>query len=233
MSRYITLKTTDSHQLDAYLCESVSPKGCMIVLHEIFGITDSIKNICHYWSGRGYHTLAPSLYDRFAKNVVISYENYQEALDFRKKLSTIKNAHGQSDWDLQLIDIASAISSLSHAYQLPIGLIGFCWGGTLCWLSSARLKGLSAVTAYYGTHIYTFKHEKPKYPMIMHCGDRDDLLTAEQVTEIKAMHPEITTYHYPAGHAFCCEQGINYHPTCAKIAHDRTDLFFKTTVRKG
>src|SRR5690349_9201304 len=106
MSKFITLETNDHHQLDAYLCESNSPKGCVIVLHEIFGITDFIKKTCHYWSARGYHTLAPSLYDRLAKNIVVSYEDYQIALDYREKLSLVKNNTGKFDWDLQLLDIA-------------------------------------------------------------------------------------------------------------------------------
>lgn len=91
MSKFVTLKTIDDHELEAYICESISPKGCIIVLHEIFGITDFIKKTCHYWSMRGYHALAPSLYGRLAKNIVISYEDYQKALNYRKKLSTVKN----------------------------------------------------------------------------------------------------------------------------------------------
>jgi carboxymethylenebutenolidase len=232
MSKFVTLETIAGHQLDAYLCESNSPKGCIIVLHEIFGITDFIKKMCHYWSARGYHALAPSLYDRLAKNIVVSYENYQQALDYREKLSSVKNNQGQFNWDLQLLDIDSAISYLSDAYQLPIGLIGFCWGGTLCWLSGARLKGITAIAAYYGTHIYTFKNEKPKYPLVMHCGEEDDLLTSEQVKEINILHPEVIIHNYPAGHAFCCEQWINYDAICAKTAHDRTELFFNKVIGK-
>lgn len=225
MSKIIRLKTTDGHQLDGYLCEAKSPKGCLIILHEIFGITDFIKKTCHYWAARGYHTLAPSLYDRLAKNIVISYEHYQQALDYRQQLSTVKNKSGQSDWDLQLLDIASAIDYLSKTYQLPVGLLGFCWGGTLCWLSGARLQGITAIAAYYGTHIYKFKNEKPQYPIIMHCGEKDDFLTPQHVNEIEKMYPEISIFNYPAGHAFCCEQWINYDASCAKLAHERTEAF--------
>lgn len=231
MSTLMTLETVDNHQLDAYICTSDSPRGCVVVLHEIFGITDFIKKICHYWSAHGYHALAPSLYDRLAKNLVISYEDYQKALDYRKKLSTIKNNSGQADWDLQLLDIASAVTYLTKTYHLPIGLIGFCWGGTLCWLSAARLKNIAAIVAYYGTHIHQFKNEKPNYPLMMHCGEKDDLLTAEQVKEIMSMHPEVTGFNYPAGHAFCCEQWINYDAACASLAHKRTETFFNEFLR--
>lgn len=150
---------------------------------------------------------------------------------YGEKLSAVKNNAGQFNWDLQLLDISSTISYLSQEYKLPIEMIGFCWGGTLCWLTGARLKGVTAIAAYYGTHIYQFKDERPNCPLVMHCGEKDDLLTAAQVKEIASMYPEITVFNYPAGHAFCCDQWINYDATCADKAHQRTALFFNTVSR--
>lgn len=152
---FITLTAQDKHQLDAYEYNSESTsKNAIIVLHEIFGTTPFIKEICMHWSNKGYHALAPALYDRYEKNVAIPYnENgYEKALIYKERAL---------NWEKQLLDIDAAKKYLLNKGVSKIGIIGFSWGATLGWLSACRLSGISCVILYSGPHIFQFVNESP------------------------------------------------------------------------
>lgn len=229
MSDIIKITVSDGHQYDAYFCEpKEAPKGIISVIHEIFGLTQFIKDVCEQWAAQGYYAIAPSLYDRLEKNIVIGYEeeNYKYALDTKQLLMNVSNKQGLLGWDLQLLDIQAALLYGQENLNLPVAITGFSWGGTLSWLAACRLENIRCVVSYYGTHIYQFMSEKPKCPLLLHAADYDDLLTAEQVAEIKQDHPDITVYQYPAHHAFRCHDGKNYDKSASQLADARTVKFF-------
>lgn len=241
MTAFITLTADDNHQLDANFCHAVGEvKGALIILHEIFGLTNFIKDICHYWSSQGYHAIAPALYDRLERKFVFTYNQngYEKAISAKQKILSLKNHEGISGWDLQLYDINAAIKYLQLNFAYPINIIGFSWGGTLGWLAASRLKDINAVSAYYGTHIYQFINEKPKYPVILHCGEKDDLLTIKQVAEIQEKHPQVIIHTYPATHAFRCDAWVNsdknvgqqYDAEASQLADERTAEFFEKSL---
>ena len=71
-----------------------------------------------------------------------------------------------------LVDrLAAAIKELASTG--PVGIVGFCMGGTLAFLGATRLSGLSAAVGYYGGRIVAFADEKPKCPTQLHFGDKD------------------------------------------------------------
>lgn len=243
MSEFIQLNAKDGHVFDAYFCEEKNPKASIIILHEIFGLNDFIKSICREWSQKGYLVLAPALYDRLEKNIAIPYnaQGYNKALEAKQKVLMKTNKQGISGWDLQLYDIEATIKYLKNKFSLPLGMMGFSWGGTLSWLSACRLTGMDAVVAYYGTHIYQFIDEKPLYPMMLHCGEHDDLLTVHQVKEISEKHPKLNIYIYQdATHGFRCNAWQNcgehvsqqFNGSASLLADNRTAEFFATKLNK-
>ena len=83
----------------------------------------------------------------------------------------------------------------------PAGVVGYCYGGTLAWLSATRLAPAAAV-GYYGGHIAQVRSRKPRVPVMLHFGKQDDHIPETDVAKVQAAHPEVEIYWYDAGHAF-------------------------------
>lgn len=214
--QHTTFKLTaaDQHQFDCYqFIENLNPQVGFIVLHEIFGITKFIKNMCTLWALHGYHVVAPALYDRLEPHVAIPYteQGYEQALAYKQKVL---------NWDQQLADIQATIDYLKQQGLSHIVVLGYSWGGTLSWLSACRLRNINRAISYYGTHIYQFKDEKPQCPCLLHFADQDDLVPQQHVTEIAQVHPSVEIITHPATHGFRCEdwQGGNDQAYNAKVS---------------
>jgi carboxymethylenebutenolidase len=234
MTELLKITSKDHHKFNAYFCEAQGKaKGNLLVLHEIFGLTSFIKDICYYWAAHGYHVLAPSLYDRLEENIAIPYnaEGYEKALRTKQELSAKISLEGKTGFDLQLIDIEAAKKNLITRHKLPIAILGLSFGGTLGWLSACRLENIAGVIAYYGTHIYQFVNEKPKCPVILHCAEYDELLTLQQAQEIAVKHPNIKVCMYPATHGFRCSAMENFAgQKFDKVASATADLRTKNFI---
>lgn len=231
MQSKLIIKAEDNHQFDAYVAKPEGEaRAAIIVMHEIFGVTDFIKEMCELWAGEGYLAIAPSLYDRLQRDIVFAYDkkSFDAALATKAELMATKNISGITSWELQLIDIDATIAYLQQQHpQLAIGMTGFCWGGTMCWLSSCRLQGLRCVCSYYGTNTYDFKDETPKTPFMLHAADFDEYLSKAQVDELEDLHTAIEIYRYPAMHAFRCSHlSSSYAPKASAEADDRSKAFF-------
>jgi len=69
----IQLISKDNHELDAYVSSpKIREKGSIIVIQEIFGITSHIESVCQSFANEGYKTIAPALFDRFEKNIILN-----------------------------------------------------------------------------------------------------------------------------------------------------------------
>jgi carboxymethylenebutenolidase len=107
-----------------------------------------------------------------------------------------------------------------------VGVIGYCWGGTLAWLSATRLNPAVAV-GYYGGHISKYAAETPKVPVMLHFGREDTHIPAEDVEKVQAAHPDVEIYWYDAGHGFNCEARASYNREAALEARERSLAFLK------
>ena len=125
--------------------------------------------------------------------------------------------------DDALLDIDAAVESVSNAGK--VGVVGFCFGGRLTWLSAARVGGLSAAVAYYGGGIPSMVEEKPRCPVILHFGEKDQHIPVDSVKEFGKAHPSLPIYMYPADHGFNCDQRGSYDAAAAKLARERTVEF--------
>jgi carboxymethylenebutenolidase len=106
-----------------------------------------------------------------------------------------------------------------------VGVVGYCWGGTLAYVSACELPVACAV-AYYGGSITKYLDKKPQRPVMYHFGERDSHIPQSAIDQIKAVHPEGQYFMYPAGHGFNCSERADFDAASAKLALDRSLAFF-------
>lgn len=216
MGKHFSLTAADNHSLGAYRADpAVTPKGAMVVVQEIFGVNSHIRNVCDRLAAEGYVAVAPALFDRFVR-------------DFQSGYSPDEVAHARSylakiEWPKILLDIQAALDEVKSAG--PLGVIGFCLGGSAAFLSATRLNGLKAAVAFYGGQIVKFADEKPKCPVQMHFGETDASIPMSDVAIVKEKRPDCEIYTYPAGHGFYCDERASFHNPSATLAWERTIAF--------
>jgi carboxymethylenebutenolidase len=209
------LQASDGHVLDGYVSEPAGePKGGLILVHELFGLTGHIRSVADRFAAAGYLTVAPALFDRVVSNLLFAYDQLEQGLETRAKISDTE----------ALTDLTAAIDRAARAGC--VGVIGYCWGGRLAWLAGARLKGVDAAVVYYGGGVAEYRREAPRVPVLAHFGERDAHIPVDQVRALGAAWPQAEVHIYPAGHGFNCEERSSYHPDCAALALDRTMKFF-------
>jgi carboxymethylenebutenolidase len=224
LGKHVSLTASDAHKLGGYRADPAdTPKGGIVVVQEIFGVNHHIRSLCDRLAAAGYVAIAPALFDRKVRDFETGYtaENVAEA---RKYLTDI-------DWDAMMRDTAAAAAELKSAG--PIGVVGFCMGGSVAYLAATRLDGVSAAVGFYGGQITRFVDEKEKCPLQLHFGEKDDHIPLTDVETIKKKHPQAEVYTYPAGHGFNCDERGSYHEPSANLAWDRMLAFFgKNLVRR-
>lgn len=126
-----------------------------------------------------------------------------------------------------LKDVAAAIEyagSVMHGKK--VGVVGFCFGGSLAWLAATRLNPRAAV-CYYGGHIAQVASETPHCPVMLHFGNKDPHIPLSDIEKIQRAHPELPVFLYDAGHGFNCDRRKDYAPQAASLARERTLEFFR------
>ena len=217
MGEMIRLTSADNHEFDAYKAvPSGTPKGGICVIQEIFGVNAHIKEVVDGFAADGYLAIAPSVYDRVERMANLGYspEDMQAGRDLRAKVGD----------DGPMIDIAATVQELQSAGK--VGTVGYCWGGTLSFLASARVEGIAAAVIYYGGQIVPYKDENSKVPLQMHFGDLDAGIPMEDVNLIKTAQPQADVHIYHADHGFNCDHRSQYDEESCKHARERTRSFF-------
>ncbi len=131
---------------------------------------------------------------------------------------------GKIDVEQTLRDAAAAIEVAKEGGR--VGIVGYCFGGTIVWRAAARLPGLSAAVGYYGGGIVGLKDLKPRLPTMLHFGEKDQHIPVAGVKEVAAAHPEVEVHIYPADHGFNCDHRESYDAPSAALAWTRTLEFF-------
>ncbi|HEY7297456.1 MAG TPA: dienelactone hydrolase family protein [Xanthobacteraceae bacterium] len=223
MGKQFRLTAADAHQLGAYRAEAKGQaKGGIVVIQEIFGVNHHIRAVCDRLAQEGYNAVAPALFDRTERNFECGYSP-DEIANARKFIAN-------PDWNAMLKDTQSAIDELKK--EGPVAIVGFCMGGTVAFLAATRLHGLSAAIAYYGGQIAKFADEKPKVPIEMHFGEKDQSIPMSDVEIIRKKRPEAEIYTYPdAGHGFHCDERASYNEKAAKQAWTRSMEFLKKQLK--
>ena len=217
MSDFEHALAKDGHITDVYVAQPKSQAlPTVVILQEIFGITDHIKDICNQYASNGYLVAAPALYDRIRKNIVLDYSSFAEGKDYKTQLND----------EQTLMDIEAAIALAEK--DSKVAVVGFCFGGALAYLASTRIN-LNCTISYYGGGIAEkYINQKPLCPIMYHFGALDAAIPLSEVSEIKSRHPEGVFHIYEdAGHGFNCNFREDYHEDSAKIAAKRTLDFLK------
>ena len=123
-------------------------------------------------------------------------------------------------------DIAAALDYARQQTGKKVGAIGYCFGGTMAWLTATRLHPDAAV-GYYGGHIGNFAAEKPLAPVMLHFGKLDQHIPRQEVDKVRAAHPEVAIFWYDAGHGFNCNDRASYSAEASKLARERSLAFLR------
>jgi carboxymethylenebutenolidase len=229
MGEFVKLKASDGAELSAYVARPKgAAKGALVVIQEIFGVNAHIRSVADGYAKEGYVAIAPAMFDRFEPGVDLGYdeEGWKKAMSFVPKLNPA----------VSLLDVAAAYHFLANEDHKGIGIVGFCFGGLMSWISATRGETEkmqpSCCVGYYAGGIGNFAKEEPSCPVMLHFGADDTHIPKEQYEAVKAAHSEVEIFVYEgAGHAFNRDADPKaFAPEAAKLARERTLEFFRTHI---
>lgn len=201
MGNTLELTASDGHKFGVYRSEPLGKiRGAIVVVQEIFGVNSHIRSVADGFAAEGFLSIAPAFYDRAKRGYETGYsqDDIQAGIEVMNKL----------DWNNTMKDVQAAVDSLKTSQKVAI--VGYCWGGTVAWVSAARVKGLACAIPYYGGGIPNFIDEKPRCPVMFQFGEQDQNPNLEQAKKIAAAHPTAISNFYPAGHGFNCDQRASF-----------------------
>jgi carboxymethylenebutenolidase len=214
MGTMIRLKAKDGHELDAYVAEPMAKaKGGIVVVQEIFGVTNHIKRVADQYAAKGYKAVAPAMFDRIKRNLTLEYSEVQKGIEYMQQLK----------WPQTLADLEAAAAEARGAGSASV--VGYCWGGTVAHVAASELE-LDAAVSYYGGGVAKMLDKKPRCPIIYHFGDQDASIPLPDVEKIKKANPASPLFIYPgAGHGFNCDERGSYSAKDAETAFERSIEF--------
>jgi carboxymethylenebutenolidase len=227
MSNYITVTTNDG-SFQAYVARpNAESAPAIVVIQEIFGVNADLRDTCDELASQGYLAISPDLFWRMEPGVDLTDQSEAE---WNKGFAL----YTAFDYDAGVADIAK---TLATARALPgasgkVGLMGFCLGGLMTFITAAR-KSVDASVVYYGgnTEARLDEASKIKSPLLMHLGEEDEYISKDaQRAIIEALRPNsfAQVFTYPGcRHAFARHRGAHYDPDAAALANGRTADFFK------
>ncbi|MBI3710406.1 MAG: dienelactone hydrolase family protein [Proteobacteria bacterium] len=222
MGQTLKLTAADGHSLGAYRADPAGkPKGALVVIQEIFGVNHHMRGMCDGFAKDGYACIAPALFDRVKPGIELGYA--------QPDIESGRDIRGKVTWEQVIADVRAALGAVKGNGK--IGIIGYCWGGSVAWRGATQIDGFSAAVGYYGGPITPFLAEKPKCPVMLHFGDKDQSIPMTDVEKIRAAkHANVQIFVYSAGHGFNCDERGSYDAASTKIARERTLGFFRKNI---
>lgn len=221
MGEMIHMTMSDGADVAVYHAPATGERrGGLVLVQEIFGVTDHIRELCDGYAGDGYEVLAPALFDREHPGFEAAYSGP----DFNRAVELARQLH---PFPLSLADVQSCIDVLKD--KGPVFAVGYCYGGSVAWEAACALDGLAAASAYYGSLVPTmFLDHAPRVPAIAHFGRFDSGIPMEGVEALIAKaHPLGEVFVYEAGHGFNSDRRKDYHEPSADLARERTLALFR------
>lgn len=214
------LTAADGHKFEAYLVEPAAPANtAVVIIQEIFGVNSHIRSVADDYASEGFWAIAPALFDRVERHLELGYgaEERKRGMEVAKKVGL----------DTALRDVEATLKYAAQRFgSKKVGVVGYCFGGTLAWLAATRLAPAAAV-GYYGGRIAEYASETPKCPVLLHFGKKDAHIPPSEIETIQRFHPNLPLFLYEAGHGFNCDQRESYEPSSAALARQRTLEFLR------
>lgn len=222
MGQFITLNAADGHTPSAWQTGPQDALVGMVVIQEIFGVNNHMRNMCEKFAAQGYAVIAPALFDRSQREVELGYtpEDVKAGRDLRGTLSD----------DAVMLDVEAAANALGNR---KLGIVGYCFGGTVAWWGATRISKFGAASGWYGGGVAATRTEKPSCPVQLHFGEKDTGIPLSDVEAIRAAQPGVEVYVYPgAQHGFGCDERGSFSAPDAALAHERTFAFFAKHLKR-
>ena len=219
----IELTASDGHQLAAYESRPEQATAAVVIAQEIFGLNPHIRSVVDRYAALGFHAIAPALFDRVERGIELGYtsDDVARGRDIRTAI----------EWDVTMLDVAAAVTHV--AATGPVAPIGYCWGGSLAWLSASQLP-VAAAVGYYGGQITQFLDRAPRCPVQLHFGALDAAIPLDGVAKIGEQYPDVEIHVYEeADHGFNCDARATYNPAAAALALERTLAFLASAGVSG
>jgi carboxymethylenebutenolidase len=202
----------------------------VVVLQEIFGVNQVMRDITDGLAGQGYLAICPDLFWRIEPGIDITDQSEAEW----KRAFELFNAF---DVEAGVGDIAATIAHIrgDPGCNGKVGAVGFCLGGLLAFLTATRTDADASV-GYYGVGIENrvAEAEKLTHPLLMHIAEEDQFVPKPAQAVILAAlkdHLQIEIHAYPGcDHAFAREGGEHFNAEAARLANGRTLQFFQRTL---
>ena len=210
MGSMIRLTASDGHQFEAYRADPDGEvRGGLVVIQEIFGVTDHIQRVTDGFAAEGFVAIAPAMFDRLEPGIRLDYSEIEKGRDTMLQL----------DQDHAVLDMQAAVDALGTEHKV---VIGYCWGGAMADLAACELD-IDAAVSYYGGRITSWLDQKPGCPVIYHFGATDPMIPPEVVEQIRGARPDGEFHVYEqAGHGFNCDERPDFHPESAALALERS-----------
>jgi carboxymethylenebutenolidase len=212
------LRAIDGFTFGAYEARPEgTAKGAILVVQEIFGVNNHIREVCDGYARDGYVALAPQIFDRVERDVELDYDD-------AGMTAGVGIARGKLDIADTLKDLQASIEDLSRHGK--VGVVGYCFGGLLTWLAACELDGVACASSYYGGGVVGEIERSARCPVIMHFGELDAHIPMTDVAQIDAALPDVTVYSYNADHGFNCDHRESFNAEAAAQAKERSLAFF-------
>ncbi|WP_395444851.1 dienelactone hydrolase family protein [Caulobacter sp. UC70_42] len=227
MSEYLTITVPDGDFQALVARPRSEPAPAIVLIQEIFGVNDGIKQIAGELAAQGYIVIAPDLFWRFEPGLAMSEaspENWEKAFGF----------YNRFDFDKGVQDVVATIKAARtiDGANGKVGVTGYCLGGLMTFRTMAASDADVGVVYYGGgTDNYVAEGARIKKPLLMHLAGEDEYIGKEAQAKIHDAldgHPLIQIHTYPGrNHAFARPGGDHYDEADAKLANARSAAFFK------
>ncbi len=215
--KMIEMTMADGANVGAYHVEPYGVRrGGLVLIQEVFGLTEHIKDTADSFCSEGYEVLAPSLFDREEPGFIASADEMQKGVEL---------AYKRHPFDLSVADAKTCAHALKK--NGLVFAVGYCYGGSVAYALACRSNEVDAVSSYYGKLAPDMADETPKCPVICHFGKQDTSIPLDRVEALKRARPEVVIHLYEAGHGFNSPRPTHHNPEAARLARDRTLEFFR------
>jgi carboxymethylenebutenolidase len=217
MQEFCTL--ADGRQLGIWVARpATAPKGCLVVLHEAFGVTPHIERVCAEYATEGYLCAAPAMLMHASgrpEGVVLPQN--KEGLEAGRKLIM---ATPLPQW----VAMIQAVVTWAAGQGLASATLGYCWGGSCAYCAGAQIPALKAAVAYYGGMLAELTAQgQPTCPTLVHLATADRYIPLEATLKAFAHHhPQALVHVYEADHGFNRDDGKTFDKLASQLAKART-----------